>query len=242
MVNPSSYPSYPQQPPWGGAPVRRDQKAFRQFVQNVAPDPTPTRSEFYIDNMVDNAIPSYEKGFIRYFDTLRKDPVMGASVAALTLGLGFLLTAFRSHKKFIQASVLLALLGYPVAAFVRHFPKIMDSYELMKEGEPSKAKEEFKKSFNELVYNVFHVYLKPLSLSLFVVFPLMNAKETLRWLGKYMPFEKVKRSLKGIEKTPPIEAIDGFARRLDAWGDGVIQKIYRVLPFAKKYREKTPLK
>ncbi len=249
MTKASSYTPYPSQHLLNGAPLQRNQKGFRNFVQNVTPDPAPSRTEFYINNIAENAISSYEDGFVRYFDNMKKSPTAAALVSSLTIGLGLMFTAFRSHKKLIEAGVFVALLGYPVAAFVQHFPKMMDSYDTLKEGEPSKARQEFKKSFNELVYNVFHVYLKPLSLALFIVFPLINSKQTLSWIRNKLPkldpskklgqfFNKIKQSLKTLEETAPIQTMDRLASRLDQWGDEFVKKTYRLFPSIKDFSEK----
>ncbi len=234
------------QPPYENftpiSPLRRTQRAFRPFVYGFGPQPTPTQREFYTQNILNNALPSYEKGFVRYFEEMKQQPVIGGSVIALSAGLGLLLTAFRSHRKIIEAGALMALSIYPVVASVQHLPRIMDSYELIKEGEPTKAKETFKKSFDELVYNIFHVYLKPLTLALFVFFPLINIKQTLNWIQTKIPAKGLLNSLKNgintLENTAPVKSIDRFAAKIDQWGDRVIQGIYRTLPFLKTYDKK----
>lgn len=240
------YPSHPL----SRKPLKRNQEVFRPFLRYTEPEPVPSRAQFYLENLTNNAVKSYEEGFIRYFKDLKERPTHGLAIGALAAGLGLAFTAFQRHATLIKMGVLLSFLGYPVMAAIHHLPKMVESYELAKQGEPTKAKAEFRQSRDELFFQIFHNYLKPLTLGLGAYY-LLNFRRTLLLSTRKLlqkarlkldrnPTELLKplssalkrlgNTLKRLSKNPSVLFQDRTAKRLEHWGDQVAAPISHRLP------------
>lgn len=201
----------------------------------------PTRRQFVRQNLLHNAWPSYERGFTRYFKTLKDNPAFGLSVGAMTLGLGALFTAFRRHHRVIETAFLLGAIGYPLMALARHGPQMFAAYDaLADERDRAKADDQFKTAMDKLVFKVGHVYLKPLGLTALVVYPLMNfrrvalgnAKRLIAFTMRHVSSAPVQaggqRLLSRLTQWQAIPWVihqDRWANTLAAWGDRVVARL-----------------
>ncbi len=187
---PGGYPVSSRQLIEAGDVVARRQRHFSPFLQHTQPDPIPSQRAFIAKNFTKHFWPSYELGFVRYFEEWRKKPFKAVSAIAMGTGIGLLLTAFRNHSHVVKGVFLLALMGIPVFSAVKYLPEMKAAYKTVQEGEPTKGLEQFKKAMDELVYQVGHVYLKPLTLGLIIIAPLLAlprmAKQPINFFEKGM--------------------------------------------------------
>ncbi len=245
-VSSTHYPSYLL----NGKPLKRNQEAFRPFLHYVSPDPVPSRTQFYLENLTNNAAKSYEDGMSRYFRDLKTSPARGLTISALTLGLGLAFTAFQKHATLIKIGFLMSFLGYPVMAAIRHVPKMIESYQTARQGEPTKAKAEFRKSRDEMFFQIFHNYLKPLSLAFSFYYILNFRGSPLIWTRQMVDkgiqklgtnplgiagtlqggLKKLGGALKAVSDSRPVLFLDNIAKGLERWGDRVVAPVSRWLP------------
>ncbi|MBK8190243.1 MAG: hypothetical protein IPK79_07300 [Vampirovibrionales bacterium] len=221
---------------------------FTRFSAPINSITLPTRRQFFRQSLMRNLLPSYERGFIRYFKTLKDNPAFGIGVGALTLGLGGLFTAFRRHHRVIESAFLVAAIGYPVMALARHVPQMGRAYDTLETGhDRAKADEEFKTALDALVFKIGHVYLKPLGITAFLTYPLMNFRRVAIGGGKRLIAQSLERMAKApphpntrnradllsrldaqltqLENAPWIVRQNQWANALAAWGDRIAARL-----------------
>ncbi|MBY0402267.1 MAG: hypothetical protein K2X66_00070 [Cyanobacteria bacterium] len=165
-------------------------RPFSKFVRHASPDPPPTKREFYIENLKDNLYKSYKKGFHRYFHNLAQHPLQALGVGTISAALTLLMTTFHQRSRFIETTFIMGLLTFPVLSAVRHFPKMDDAYETTLHGDPQKGEKKFLKALDDSVYEIGHVYLKPLSFAL-VATAIIGLPNTIRGIYNEQGFLKI---------------------------------------------------
>lgn len=200
----------------------RGARPFSVFVRQVNPDPPPTRWEFYKENLQSGIWDSYRKGFNRYMEMLKENPLTAAGIVAISSGLGVVLTAFHRHNQVIEASFLLGMLAYPISCVIRQFPKMEEAYEMVRDGEPTRGKARFKKALDESMYRIGHVCLKPLTLAAMVAMVLRAPANVRRIYAGEAMFSKflkpVLAFMKITDQIAPLRFIDRFFRPLERFG------------------------
>jgi hypothetical protein len=165
-------------------------RPFSKFVRHASPDPPPTKWEFYTENLKDNLYKSYKKGFHRYFHNLAQHPLKALGVCSISGALTLLMTTFHQRSRFIETAFIMGLLTFPVLSAVRHFPKMDDAYETTLHGDPQKGEKKFLKALDDSVYEIGHVYLKPLSFAL-VATAIIGLPNTIRSIYNEQGFLKI---------------------------------------------------
>jgi len=201
-------PSSGQSSPTAYQPLQRNKGVFRSFEQAKYTEPEQVKSatDFFVREITENQpIKSYLKGFERYTHEVTSTPWQLFKTTGLIAGLTLLQTMFRKQRARVESVFLLAFLWYPVSAAVNTIPKMINSYKLARAGEPTEAKTQFRQSFNEFVFQVFHNYIKPFTISTFIAYPLLNPKAIPQALGrlseKWLPKQFIKLA-KRFSKNP----------------------------------------
>jgi len=157
----------------GGSAIKRPQAGpFASFVQTVAPDPTPTRGQFYRQGVRDYFLKSYWNTNTEYYKNLKKHPERMGWVTGVSLGLGALFTMFTRFRGAIHYAAAFLALAIPIMHGMRTLPKMSDAYQKVKDGNPTEGRNQFAKSLNDFVYNIFQAFLKPMSFGFMTAFVL----------------------------------------------------------------------
>lgn len=173
--------------PTSYTPVTRNIGVFNTLEQakSFETEEVKSAADFFAKEIAENKpIKSYMDGYKRY-----KDEVFGSlkhllTTVAMVTGLTVGQTMFRKNRARVESLFLLAFLAYPVSAAVNALPKMIDAYKLARSGEPSKGKAQFSQAFNESIYQIFHNYIKPFTISTALLFPLLNPAYIIKHTGK----------------------------------------------------------
>ncbi len=185
-------------------------QGFDAFIRHVTPDPIPSKWGFYGQQFKQEFWRSYRDGAKRYFKSLKDKPLKAVFVGATSLSLMLMMAGMRRLNKTIILGMVSGLMMYPVMVANKHFPKIENAYNVVKQGNPNKGEDMFRNSLDPSVYTIFHNMLKPITfaglMSLIISIPAYikrprNAFE--QGLSRHMHnvgnFQPIKRALSGMD-------------------------------------------
>ncbi len=138
-------------------------QGFDAFIRHVTPDPIPSKWRFYGQQFKQEFWRSYRDGAKRYFKSLKDKPLKSVFVGATSLSLMLMMAGMRRINKSITLGMVSALMMYPVMVANKHFPKIENAYNVVKQGNPNKGEEIFRNALDPSVYTIFHNLLKPIT-------------------------------------------------------------------------------
>ncbi len=168
------------------APLNRNKGSFNTFERAKFTEAEEVKSatDFFVKEIAENKpVKSYLSGYKRYKDQVLNNPVELIKTTGIVLGLTLFQTMFRKQRARVESIFLLGFLAYPVSAAVNALPKMIDAYKLARSGEPTEGKTQFRQAFNEFIYQVFHNYVKPFTISAFMLFPVLNPTYMIRKAG-----------------------------------------------------------
>lgn len=225
----SNLPGQAIPPPEGGAGgIRRSPGGpFSQFLQTVSPDPVPTKWQFYRQNIRDHFFKSYWTTNTQYYKNLKKNPGMISWVGGVSLGLGVLFTTFTGLRSAIHYLAGISALAIPVVQGTKTLPKMSEAYQKVKDGNPTEGRAQFGKALNDYIYNIFQVFLKPMSFG-FVAASVLSLPRVFRpnvqllWSEKEIS-ARLMRWLHIREHNPLIRGLDKLYAPLERVGHRIEQ-------------------
>lgn len=205
-----------------------NKRPFDAFTRQVSPTPPPTQWGFYWENLKDGLWDSYSKGSTRYFQGMAKHPIKSTLGVLATAGFGTLMTIFYRNSRLLESMFLLGLLAYPITKTVSLLPKMEDAYQTVLNGDPAKGKRQFKKSLDEYIYQVAHVFLKPLTYA--ITFATIFAiPQRIRWIKNGESFlgflQPVFNALKVNDQWGFLKHLDKANNALMGIGDSITKRV-----------------
>ena len=227
--------------------VQHRMEAFSPFVQYVRPLPPRSARQFYGQSLGKHAIHAYHNSFNRYIDELKENPRERTRLTVLSALLTLAATAFRRHHQFVEGAFLALFINYPVIAALNILPRMKEAYALEKSGEPNRAEKKFSKALEDLFFNTYQKYFRPVTVGLLIFYPLLNFKRTslgwiqhaCRWSSRRLghdpkALETWPRVFRGIHQgaerlgnTRPVLWLDRLTNRIGNWGDKLLQPLER---------------
>lgn len=227
--------------------VQHRMDAFSPFVQYVRPLPPRSARQFYGQSLGKHAIHAYHNSFNRYIDELKENPRERTRLTVLSALLTLAATAFRRHHQFVEGAFLALFINYPVISALNILPRIKEAYALEKSGEPNRAEKKFSKALEDLFFNTYQKYFRPVTVGLLLFYPLLNFKRTglgwiqqaCRWSVRRLGhdskapatwprfFRAIHRGTERLGNTRPVLWLDRQTNRIGNWGDKLLQPLER---------------
>lgn len=217
---------YPQSTPPGkvGAvdlPSAPGKTGFNQFVRYTSPSPTPGKWKFYWREFTANYFRSRRQGSVRYQEKLRRDKKARWKLVAFTLATALGLTVFRQMRRTVSIALMMFLMSAPIKEANRTFPKLAESYEQVKQGNPTRGRKMFAQALEDSVYSIFQDFMKPLTFGVILAF-IPAVTLAIRGQGDDY-FQLIVREIASRVRlkadSAPVRLINRFAEPVTAWGD-----------------------
>jgi hypothetical protein len=158
---------------------------------------------------------------------MQTNPKAVGAVLAGALFVGLARSAFRQYSQWAPLAVTFAVATFPLLSAVQLLPKMRQSYQQVVAGDEKKGEIIFNKALEETVYQMFHLYLKPVGYGLLLA-SLLGLPKTVEGFTKPWELPEAYSGLSGALRKLIRPAEVSFAKHYNHWVKRLTPTLQRI--------------